>query len=117
MRRFSPGLIGSVMPSPANVSSSSTLKLPPSRVSSLELVTHSARSGRADPRDAFQSDTFSAYMCLDDGHQCGFVFVNCDAVFQFVFEEVAEVVAFRGADHLLARCGNRAIANCAARGR
>src|SRR5437899_3373935 len=46
--------------SPAKVSCSSTLKLPPSSVSALELVSHSARSGRGEPKEAFHSETFSA---------------------------------------------------------
>src|SRR5271155_2874364 len=58
--RLSPGLIESVRPSPANASLSRMLKLPPSRVSGLELVSHNARKGRGDPRDRFQSEIFSA---------------------------------------------------------
>src|ERR1019366_2760401 len=54
--------MGSNTPSPANVCSSITLKLPPSSVSPLELVSHSARAGRDAPERSFQMDTFSAPM-------------------------------------------------------
>jgi hypothetical protein len=59
MRR-SPGLMGSVRPSPAKTSFSSTLKLPPSRVSALVFFNHRPRKGRPEPLMPFQSDTFSA---------------------------------------------------------
>src|SRR5258708_6725570 len=52
--------MGSKTPSPAKVSSSRTLKLPPSRVRPLELVSHSARCGRGSPDCSFQTETFSA---------------------------------------------------------
>src|ERR1022692_2360973 len=54
--------MGSNTPSPANVCSSITLKLPPSSVSPLELVSHSARAGRGAPERSFQMDNFSAPM-------------------------------------------------------
>src|SRR5467141_2900226 len=60
MSRRSPGLSGSVSPSPANTSFSSTLKLPPSKVSGLVFFNHSPRRGRPDPAVPLQSETFSA---------------------------------------------------------
>src|SRR6266403_1026392 len=47
-------------PSPANTSFSSTLKLPPSKVSGLVFFNHSPRRGRPDPAVPLQSETFSA---------------------------------------------------------
>src|SRR5712671_7359027 len=54
--------MGSNKPSPANVSPSTTLKLPTSRVSPVELVSHRARWGRGSPACSFQIETFSALM-------------------------------------------------------
>ena len=83
---FFAGLDGSKMPSPAKASSSRTLKLPPSRVSGLELVSQSARGGRAEPRRIPERDLFGLHVGLDDRDERGFVLVDCDALFEFVFE-------------------------------
>ena len=54
--------MGSKRPSPAKVSSSSTLKLPPSSVRPVVLVSQRARCGRGRPACSFQMETFSAAM-------------------------------------------------------
>ena len=48
-----------VSPSPAKVSSSMTLKLPPSSVRPLVLVSHKARIGRGRFTRSFHTETFS----------------------------------------------------------
>src|SRR5258708_105097 len=52
--------MGSVRPSPANTSFSSTLKLPPSRVSALVFFSHKPHKGRPEPAVPPHSETLSA---------------------------------------------------------
>ena len=58
--RRSPGFSGSINPSPANALSSTIAMVPPSSVSPLALVSHTARSGRPLPDERSHSDTRSA---------------------------------------------------------
>src|ERR1700737_281022 len=52
--------MGSVKPSPANTSLSSTLKLPPSKIRELLFFSHNPRNGRPEPAVPLHSETFSA---------------------------------------------------------
>ena len=45
-------------------------------------------------------------VCLDDGDERGLVLVDCDAIFEFVFEEVAEIKTLRGGEHAASRFGD-----------
>src|SRR2546421_12893212 len=58
--RRSPGLMASRRPSPAKVLPSRTLKLPPSNVRGLALLSHKARSGLTTPSDSLHRETLSA---------------------------------------------------------
>ena len=50
-----------------------------------------------------ERDFFGLHVCLDDGDERGFVLVDCDAIFEFVFEEIAEIGALRGGEHAALR--------------
>ena len=45
---------------------------------------------------------FGLNVCLHDGDERGFVLVDCDAVFELVFEEIAEIGALRSREHIAA---------------